>query len=103
MKNVNRTLTMATAALLALGFNATAEESVVSTAKMQTYKFTYNFKKLQDPVIQLAHETQQYIAYELINETQTAAHAYINETGNNIVIVAYQANEQQNDQMVITE
>ena len=86
-------MAMVATALLAFSFSASAGNEVgngVSPNKMQRYTFTYNFDKRQDRVVKLTHETQQHIAYQVINDVQASAHYAINEAGQNVALMAYQ-------------
>jgi hypothetical protein len=89
MKNFNKALSLVTAALLTMGFNTTAADSMVDLSKMQRYSFTYHFNKAVDPVIKLTHQTQQHIAYQLVNDIQTSAHYGINYSGKSLVDIEY--------------
>ena len=74
MTHPHSKLALVSTLFCALSFGAQADSAPSSEVKVQRYTFTYNFNKPSDYVIHRINETLQYIDYELIAETQAAAH-----------------------------
>jgi hypothetical protein len=72
---------------------------------MQRYVFTYNFNKTQDPVVKMARETQQYIAFDVVMAVQASAHGAIYNTmsniNNDLMIAANQAEVESVDELAV--